>query len=272
MPRVVEPPRGTLPDARTSNGCFETMRSYGGRIFRLGNHLERLYASAAFLGTRAPADRHRLGRLLVEALRRSGLKEAVVRVALIPRPGAPADPHIVVQPAQRPPASAYRVGARIAIVPARKFSVSSIDPQAKYSARVGSVLAVQEAQLRRVDEALFMDAMGWVTESTASNLGIVSHRVILTPPCWLGLLAGITREVLFELAEALRLAIREVPLTRHDLYNAEEAFLTSTLKEILPVTSIDGRRIGTGRPGPVTKMLHRAFRQLITRELRGEGS
>ena len=263
MPLAGEPLTGPAPSAAASHGCFETMRAYGGRIFRLEAHLDRLYASAQFLGTRPPADRVRLGRQLLRALSRSGLKEAVVRVALWPQRRAPARPSIVVQPVSLPPASAYREGVRVAVVPTRKFSVGSIDPQAKYSARLGSVLAVVEAQLRGAEEALFMDALGSVTESTASNFGVVSRGVILTPPCWLGLLAGITRDVLFELAEGLRVPIAEVPLTRHDLYNAEEAFLTSTIKEVLPVTWIDGRRIGTGAPGPVTRRLHQAFRELV---------
>lgn len=267
MPPLIEPATRKLPAAWTSNGCFETMRAYGGRIFRLGDHLDRLYASATFLGTRPPEDRRALGRRLTDALTRSRLQEAVVRVALAP--GAvheSAHPSIVVQPVTLPTAAAYRRGLRLAIVPARKFSIASITPQAKYSARLGSVLAVADAQLRGVDEALFMDAMGSVTESTASNVGIVSRRVIATPPCWLGLLAGITRDVLCELAGELRLAIREVPLTRHDVYNADEAFLTSTIKEIIAVTWVDGRRIGDGRPGPVTQQLHRAFRRLVRRE------
>lgn len=294
MPSLVEPPRLPPPQEWRTNGCFETMQAYGGKIFRLGAHVDRLYASAQFLGTRAPADRSRLRRQLTAALARSGLREAVVRVALIPSPvrvaasdrrnaarafGAPtgggiipqsareAKPSIVVQPVVHPPKAAYRRGIAVAVVPARKFSVGSIDPQAKYSARLGSVLAVQDAQLRGVEEALFMDALGGVTESTASNFGIVTRGEVLTPPCWLGLLAGITRDVLFELGWALRIPVRETPLTRHDLYNADEAFLTSTLKEILPVTRIDGRTIGTGRPGPVSRRLHRAFRELVRKEL-----
>jgi branched-chain amino acid aminotransferase len=174
----------------------------------------------------------------------------------------------VVQPAVHPPASAYRRGVAVAVVPARKFSVGSIDPQAKYSARLGSVLAVQDAQLRGIEEAVFLDALGGVTESTASNVGIVARGEILTPPCWLGLLPGITRDVLFELGAALRIPVREVPLTRHDLYNADEAFLTSTLKEVLPVTRIDGRTVDAGRPGPITRRLHRAFQQLVRQELK----
>ena len=280
MPSLAEPARWHVPQEAASHGCFETMRAYAGRIFRLEGHLDRFYASAKFLGTRAPTDRRRLGRQLTEALKRSGLTDAVVRVALLPCPfggvggiaqqpkgRGEALPSIVVQPVSRPPASAYQRGIRVAVVPARKFSVGAITPQAKYSARLGSVLAVMDAQLRGVDEALFMDAIGSITESTASNFGIVRRGVICTPPCWMGLLAGITRDVLFELAHALSLSIQEIPLTRHDVYNAEEAFLSSTLKEVLSVTRVDGRRIGTGRPGPVTKRLRRAFQELVRREL-----
>ncbi len=247
------------------------MRAYRGRIFRLDAHLDRLDASATFLGTPAPANRRRLRAQLLAALARSGLRDAVVRVALLPQPRGSAAPSIVVQQAIHPPAAAYRRGIRVAVVPTRKFSVGAITPQAKYSARLGSVLAVVDAHLRGVEEALFMDALGSVTESTASNFGLVSDGAILTPPCWLGLLAGITRDVLFELAGEAGLPIREEPLTRHDVYNADEAFLTSTLKEVLPVTWIDGRRIGTGRPGPVTRRLHQAFRRLVAREL-GRGA
>ena len=267
MPRLVEPPKYAVPTEQTANGCFETMRAYHGRIFRLEAHLDRLYASAQFLGTRAPLNRRGLMAQLNGALARSGLQDAVVRVALLVRQGQNAKPSIVVQPAIQPTREQYRQGIRVAVIPARKFSVASITPQSKYSARLGSVLAVQDAQVRGVDEALFMDAIGSVTESTASNFGIVSRGAIHTPPVWLGLLAGITRDVLCELAEILHIPIRETPLTRHDLYNADEAFMTSTLKEVLGVTWIDGRRIGLGRPGRITGMLGKAFRRLVHQEL-----
>lgn len=251
----------------TSNGCFETMRAYGGRIFRLDAHLDRLYASAQDLGVRLPWDRPEGARQLRRALASSELKEAVVRIALLPQPDGRTTPSIVVQPATLPPASAYRRGIALVVVPTRKFPVSTIDNQAKYSARLASVMAVADAQLRGADEALWIDALGYVTESTASNFGIIRGQTIVTPPCWLGLLAGITRDILCELALSLRLPLQELPLTRHDVYNADEAFLTSTLKEILPVTTVDGRRIGKGSPGPVSKRLHRAFRQLVKREI-----
>lgn len=252
----------------TSNGCFETMRAYGGRIFRLDAHLDRLHASAQDLGVTLPWDRREGVRQLQRALVSSALKEAVVRIALLPQPDGRTTPSIVVQPAILPPASAYRRGIALAVVPTRKYPVSTIDNQAKYSARLASVMAVADAQLRGADEALWMDALGYVTESTASNFGIVRDRTIVTPPCWLGLLAGITRDILCELAQSLRIPLHELPLTRHDVYNADEAFLTSTLKEILPVTTVDGRRIGTGKPGPMTQRLHRAFRQLVQKEHR----
>lgn len=263
----VEPRELSVPDARRAHGCFETMRAYQGRIFRLESHLDRLYASVAFLGTPTPPDRRSLRRRLNDALRRSGVREAVVRVALMPQAGRPTVPSIVVVPVEMPSASAYRRGLRVAVVPAKKFLVASIDPQAKYSARLGSVLAVMDAQLRGVDEALFLDATGSITESTASNFGMVRRGTIITPPCWLGLLAGITRDVLLELAERLHLPMEEAPITRHEAYNADEAFLSSTIKEFIGVTMIDGRRIGTGRPGPVTARLRRAFGTLVREEL-----
>ena len=267
MPRVVDPLHEELQTEQASNGCFETMRAYHSRIFRLADHVSRLYASAQFLGTQPPADRRRLTQQLLHALERSRLHDAVVRVALLPQQGREAHPCIMVQAVQRLSPSVYRRGIRVAVVPTRKFSVGAITPQAKYSARLGSVMAVMEAQLRGVDEALFMDVLGYVTESTASNFGIVRHGTIVTAPCWLGLLAGITRDVLFELADTLTIPIQEVPLTRHDLYNADEAFMSSTLKEVLAVTCIDGRRIGAGRPGPITKRLHLGFKRLVKRKL-----
>ncbi len=267
MPPWVEPSTWNVVRDTTGNGCFETMRAYRGRIFRLEAHVNRLAASCQDLGLPMP-NRQMLVRQLTHALVAANIKEAVVRIALIPRSLAPADPSIVVQPVPVPAASAYRRGIRLAIVPTRKFPVSTIDAQAKYSARAGSILAVLDAQLRNADEALWVDAMGYVTESTASNLGIVREDAVMTPPCHLGLLAGITRDVLFELAATLRIPIRETPLTRHEVYNAKEAFLLSTLKEVLPVTEVDGRRIGPGKPGPITRRLHQAFHRLVRKELR----
>lgn len=267
--RIIEPAAYFLPTPEThANGCFETMRAYQGKIFRLEDHLDRLYASAAFLGTRAPQDRKAFAKQLNRALKRSGIQEAVVRVALIPQTNKDAKPTIVVQEAIMPTADEYHRGIRIAVVPAKKFSVGSISPQAKYSARLGSVMAVADAQLRRVDEALFLDETGSVTESTASNFCMVKQGRILTPPYALGLLAGITRDVLKEIAAGVGAQFAEEPLTRHDIYNADEAFLTSTLKEVLGVVQIDGRTIGSGKPGPLTQKLLKAFRALVRREMK----
>jgi branched-chain amino acid aminotransferase len=276
-----EPARWALPDLASASGCFETMRVYRGRIFRLDGHLQRLWASARFLDVEIPMTPRELGRRLETAVARSGLREAAARVALIPdaapdpsRIGSAgsraAQPQIVVAPVQVPAPALYRRGIRVAIVPARKFPVRQIDPQAKYSARLGSILAVQDAQLRGVDEAIFLDAAtGSVTESTASNFGMIKRGEFLAAPCWLGLLAGITWQVVLEAAARLKLPVRHTPLTRHDLYNADEAFLLSTIKEVLPVREIDGRAIGGGRPGPWSGKLLRAFRAVVRAEIGG---
>ncbi len=268
MPSLANPPTASLPTELDANGCFETMRAYGGRIFRLEDHLDRLQGSVRYLGLAGVPPREELRRRLTSALADSGLHEAVVRIALMPRGRGTVVPSVVVRPVEPPTAAQYRRGIQAAIVPTRKFSVNMVDARTKYSARLSSVLAVTEAQLRGVDEALFMDALGLVTESTASNFCIIKRRALITPPCWLGLLRGITRDVMEELARALGIPFHEVPLTRHDIYNADEALLTSTIKEVLAVTSVDGRTIGTGRPGPFSRRLRRAFRALVAQEMR----
>ncbi len=274
MPSVItEPARHGLPSFVSSSGCFETMRAYGGVIFRLEEHLRRLQASATAFGVRLPSAGAQLGRTLRHALKRAGIREAVVRIALVPaesgwRAGAPS---IVVKAIEPPSAAQYRCGLKVAIVPTRKFEIGAIDPQGKFSARLGSVMAVMEAQLRGVEEAIFLDTMtGSVTESTASNLGVIINGVLLSAPGWVGLLPGVTWQALVEAAPALGLAVRERPLTRHDVYNADEVMLSSTIKEVIAVTEVDGRRIGTGRPGPFTTRLHRAFRALVEREVKSQ--
>lgn len=243
------------------------MRAYGGTIFRLEAHLERLSGSAQYLGVRIPERAERMAAKLRRALAASGLREAIVRIALIPDSTRLARASIVVQGVQPPAPELYERGIAVAIVPTRRFPIGQIDPQAKFSARLGSVLAVMEAQLRGVEEAIFTDGMGYVTESTASNLGMIRGGRFLAPPCWQGLLAGVTWQALVEVARRLRLPYHEQPVTRHELYNADEVFVTSTIKEVLPVTTVDGRRIGDGGPGPSTTRLHRAFRALVRREL-----
>ncbi len=271
MPSRAEPSEWNVREVETGNGCFETMRAYRGVIFRLEAHLDRLEASAKFLGLAMP-DRAGLSRSLNGALARSRIREATVRIAMTPadapsRDDRPAEPMMMVREAIVPPASLYRRGAKLAVVPTRTFSMGGVSQQAKYSARLGSVCAVMEAQLRGADEALWLDANGCVTESTASNFACVREGRLLTPPCNQGLLPGVTRAVLFELARELSIPAGEARLTRHEVYNAEEAFLLSTLKDVLPVTEIDGRAIGGGRPGPVGKRLLAAFRRLVKREI-----
>ncbi|HEX9780970.1 MAG TPA: aminotransferase class IV [bacterium] len=267
MRPLAEPATGALPDASRLHGCFETMRAYAGRIFRLEGHLDRLAASAKYLGAPMP-DRARLARRLTRSLERAGIKEAIVRVALMPEAGRRASrAAVVVQPARMPTSEQYRRGVAVAVVPTRAFQIGAVDARSKFSARLGNVMAILDAQVRGANEALFMDARGYITESTASNFGIVWRGAVLTPPCWQGLLWGITREVLFEAAGRLQVPMREQPLTRHELYNADEAFLTSTTKEVLPVSRIDGRLVGTGRPGAVSRGLHLEFRALVAKEL-----
>lgn len=243
-------------------GCFETMRAYDGRILELEAHLERLWDSARALllpvaETPAAAKRAVLG-----ALARSHHRSALVRIQLVAA-GVGVQLRVVVQPFHPLPERLFREGVRLVTVPTRKAPVAAIDYQSKASARLGSVLAVIEAAQAGGFEGVMLGREGWATETTISNLFAVRGGRLLTPPCRLGVLAGITRQLVMEVARGAGLSTVECPLTRHDLYNADELFLSSTTKELLPVVRLDGRAIGTGRPGPVSRRLHRALQHRI---------
>ncbi len=265
MPKLIHPETCGLPDARTSNGCFETMRVYNGKMFRFDAHLDRLYESAKSLAVNAPkrADVHRE---VIDLLAQSKLKEAIVRIAFYPRLQQVAQLNTKVLPVPEIPESYYTKGISVAVVPGQSFAVGSIDAKAKYSARLGSKLAIMDSQVRGVDEAIFMSPSGYLTENTASNIGLIKKGKIYTPPCWLGLLWGITRDVLFQIAREMDNPVIETPLTRHEFYNADEVFFTSSIKEVMPITLMDGRKIAGGKPGPMVAELRRRFHDCIVRE------
>lgn len=271
MPKLVHPENFDLPTEWNSNGCFETMRVYRGRMFRFDAHLDRLYASAKSLGTITPS-RKNVRREVLSLLEKSQMKEAVVRIAFYPQSGQVAQLVTKVLPVPKISPDAYRKGIEVAIVPGQSFQVSAIDAKAKYSARLGSKLAIMDAQVRGVDEAVFMGPHGYVTENTASNIGLVKNGQIKTPPCSLGLLWGITRDVLFQIGEEIQMPVQEMPLTRHDFYNADEVFMTSSIKEVMPVTRMDGRLIAQGKPGPVTQKLRERFHACMLREIERESA
>ncbi len=239
-------------------GCFETMRAYDGRIAALDAHVERLWASARALRLPVEANPSSAKRVILTALTRSRLRSALVRVQLVG-----AQLRVIVEPFQSLPSQWFRDGISAVTVPTRKTPIAAIDYQSKASARLGSVLATIEATQRGGIEALQLGREGWVTETTVSNLFAVRGRVVTTPPTHLGVLAGVTRQLVMTAARQGGLRVAEQPLTRHDCYNAQEVFLSSTTKEILPVVRLDGRVIGAGCPGPISRRLHEVLQRLI---------
>lgn len=244
-------------------GCFETMRAYDGRVLALEAHLERLWESARALLLPVTATPAAAERAVLDALMRSRQRTAIVRIQLVTAGARGMQMRVVVEPFHPLPERLFRDGVALVTVPTKKPPVAAVDYQSKASARLGSVLAVLEAAQAGGFEGVMLGREGWVTETTISNLFAVRGGRLLTPPCRLGVLAGITRQLVIETARGLGVPAVECPLTRHDLYNAEELLLSSTTKELLPVVRLDGRAIGAGHPGPVGRRLHRALQQRI---------
>jgi branched-chain amino acid aminotransferase len=252
-------------------GIYETLRTYGGTPFLYDRHLRRLRKSADLIALPVPFTDQELARDIDATLKASGVSgEAYIRV-LVTRgigdltydPGATPTPSVViiVKPHVDPPPEVYRDGVRVAIVEIVRNHPGSVNPMIKSNNLMNSALAMQEAIRRGAYEGIMRNYRGELTECAVANLFIVRQGEALTPPLSAGLLPGITREYVFEIARSAGVAIREETLRDEDLFTADEAFLTGTTREIVPIVTVDDRTIGTGRPGPVTLRLLDTFRQ-----------
>jgi branched-chain amino acid aminotransferase len=270
------------------DSVYEVIRTYGGRPFEEEAHLARLRHSADRIGLSPKWDAARTAHEIARALEASraaadsadardpdaapwNVGERYVRVVMTRGAGEIGlDPAlaqgpvalVLVLPLSGPPASAYREGVAAAIVGVRRAASDAIDPSAKTGAHLPNVLAVREARAAGAHEAFLLDAGGFVTEGSSSNVFSVRGGVVRTPPLGAGILEGVTRGVVLRLARDLGLQADEVPLRPEDLEGADEVFITSTVRELLPVTRLGPHGVGAGRPGPVTQRLHAAFRAL----------
>lgn len=257
------------------DGIFEGIRAYGGRIFRLEQHLDRLYDSARFLMLDVPLARDQMREAIVETVRRSGLRDAYIRpvisrgvgdLGLDPRKCKTATVVIIVDTIQLYPKEAYERGLRAVTATTRKIRPDALSPQAKTLNYLNNIMARMEANQAGADEAIMLTGDGYVSECTADNFFIIRRGEIWTAPPFLGILKGVTREAVMALARALELPVFERVFTLHDVYTADECFLTGTGAELGPVVEVDARPIGTGRPGPITLRLGQAFRELVRSE------
>ena len=253
------------------DGVFEGLRSYGGTVFRLDEHLERLWNSAKAILLDIPISREEMARAVNETLKANGLEDGYVRL-IVTRgagslgldPNRTANPqviiitdHIIVYPEEL-----YRQGLEIVTASTLRNHPSALNPRIKSLNYLNNILAKIECLQAGCMEALMLNHKGEVSECTADNIFLVRAGALLTPPTDAGILEGITRQAVIELARGSGRDVREVSLTRHDVYIADECFLTGTAVEVIAVVKVDSRKIGSGAPGPVTRDLKERFHKL----------
>jgi len=257
------------------DGVFEGIRVYDGNIFRLNEHLVRLYNSAKSIMLDVPYSMEELTDIIVETVRKNGYTDAYIRVVisrgtgdlgLDPANCSRAQTVIIVEPLSIYPKEMYESGLEIITVATRRNRPDVLDPKIKSLNYLNNILVKLEANLAGVSEALMLNDEGYVAEGSADNIFIVKGNTLKTPPGYLGALEGITRNAIIEIATELGYDVKEVPFTRHDIYVADEAFLTGTAAEVIAVVKVDGRVIGDGKPGKETKKLLEAFRERVTEE------
>lgn len=260
------------------DGVYETLRAYRGRVFQLAEHLARLERSASRIQLHLPVSLERLTDLVRESLSRNQLQEASLRITVSRGAGEigldPAlckSPTLVIlaKPFQPYPESLYADGVSVIVAKTRRNLPEALPPQVKSLNFLNNILAKMEAKAAGAHEALMLNHQGELTEGTTSNLFVVQRGRVRTPAVECGILNGITRGLVLQLASELGLPSEETRLTVDDLLRADECFLTNTTQEVLPVTRVNGTMIGNGRPGEITRRLHASFRACLDRLLDG---
>jgi branched-chain amino acid aminotransferase len=256
------------------DGVFEGIRVYNRRVFRLTQHIDRLYASAKGVWLEIPLGRAAVHRLVEEAVAKSGLDDAYIRLVvtrgvgdlgLDPRKCATPSIICIVDTIQLWPQDRYDKGLTALTAATPIHHRESLSPRIKSLNYLSHILAKVEGIAASVDEVIMLDAQGYVAEASGMNLFAVTNGTLKTPPAYAGILRGVTRDAIIELARDATYGVEEVPLNRYDLYTADEMFLTGTAAEVIAVTKLDGRVIGTGKPGPTTQELAKRFKVLATR-------
>ena len=253
------------------DGVFEGIRAYHGRVFKLKEHIDRLFCSAKAILLKIPMSHAQIMRAVVEACRKNKIRDGYVRLlvtrgvgtlGLNPKSCKRPSVIIIAGSIQLYPPALYQRGMDIITVPTTRNLHGALNPAIKSLNYLNNILAKIEANNGGCEEAVMLNAEGFVAECTGDNLFIVKNGELFTPPLSAGALYGITRQTVIELAEEEGLKVCEPNLTRYDLFNADECFLTGTGAEIVPVVKIDGRVIGTGKPGALTRKLVKDYHAL----------
>jgi branched-chain amino acid aminotransferase len=254
------------------DGVFEGIRVYGGRIFKLAEHLDRLYDSAKAIWLTIPMPKDEMAAVTEEAVRRSGIAEAYIRhiitrgvgdLGLDPRKCPKPSVIIIVDTIRLFPEEVYETGLKVITAGTPIPHRESLSPRVKSLNYLAHIMAKVEGIHAGADEVLMLDSEGHVAEGSGQNLFVVKNGAIRTPAPYAGILKGVTRDTVIELAQAAAYDMRETTLNRYDVYTADEAFFTGTASELIAIRQVDGRTIGSGKPGPVTRDLRSRFQALV---------
>jgi branched-chain amino acid aminotransferase len=250
------------------DGIFEGMRAYNGKVFRLRDHTHRLWDSAKSLDIEIPMTMEAMENAVHETLKLNSITDGYIRLVVTRGAGTLGlDAHLCSQPQviiiadvlSLYPKEYYENGLELVTASTVRTNPSMLSPQVKSLNYLNNIMAKIEAHRAGCVEVLMLNSKGEVAECSGDNIFIYKKGVLHTPPPEAGILEGITRQAVLELATELGIKTQEVPMTRHDIYTADECFLTGSAAELVPVTKLDGRSLGTGKPGPITKKLLERF-------------
>jgi len=256
------------------DGVFEGMRSYSGKVFRLKAHLDRLWDSAKAIWLTMPISQEAMAQAVNDTLAKNGIKDGYIRLivtrgagALGLDPNKCSDPQVIIitDHIQLYPKELYENGLTIVTASTIRNHSAALSPRIKSLNYLNNIMAKIEGLQAGCVEALMLNAKGEIAECTGDNIFLVKHGKLLTPPIDAGILEGITRDAVIELAGEIGVTVQQIALTRHDIFIAEECFLTGSAAEVIPVVKLDSRLIGDGKPGPLTKKLTERFHRM-TRE------
>ncbi|HEY7422654.1 MAG TPA: branched-chain-amino-acid transaminase [Gemmataceae bacterium] len=253
------------------DGVFEGIRIYRGKVFRLREHIDRLYESARHIVLEPPLGREQMTQAVLDTVKANAKQDGYIRL-LVTRgagslgldPGRCSDPQviIIVDDISLYPAEFYEKGLEVITASIIRNHPNALNPRIKSLNYLNNILAKIEAVRAGCQEAIMLNHNGEVAECTGDNLFVVKHGILRTPHLVAGILEGVTRNAVLGLAREAKIPVQEMALTRHDVYSADECFLTGTAAEVVPVVQCDGRLIGNGKPGPITRQLRERFHQL----------
>jgi len=256
------------------DGVFEGIRAYNGRVFRLEEHVDRLFDSAKTIDLEVPVTREEMCRIIRDTLRKNNLKNGYIRpivtrgvgdLGLDPRKCAKPTVICIAVEWGAMYGDLYEKGLTAVSVSVRRNDAAALPPNVKSLNYLNNILAKIEANYKGGDEAIMFDTNGYVAEGSGDNIFVIKNGLVITPPT-LNNLRGITRAAVLEIAGSLGIAVKEQNMGYFDIYSADEVFVTGTAAEVGPITTIDGRKIGTGKPGPITRQFMAGFKAMTEKE------